>query len=63
LVPAALRRIAPESVVFKPLVEVVDVVTTAAAWCPKSGNPALASALALLKLAPEAPRRKPSIQV
>ena len=63
LVPAALRRIAPESVVFKPLVEAVDVVTTAAAWCPKSGNPALASALALLRVAPETPRRRRSIRV
>jgi DNA-binding transcriptional LysR family regulator len=63
LVPAALRRIAPESVVFKPLAEAVDVVTTAAAWCPKSGNPALASALALLKLPPETPRRRRSIRV
>ena len=63
LVPAALRRIAHESVVFKPLAEAVDVVTTAAAWCPKSGNPALASALALLKPARDTPRRRRSIRV
>jgi hypothetical protein len=50
-------------VVFKPLAEAVDVVTTAAAWCPKSGNPALASALALLRVAPETPRRRRSIRV
>lgn len=57
LVPAALRRIAPDSVVFKPLAEGVEVVTTAAAWCPRSANPALAAALALLTMAPAAPRR------
>jgi len=48
LVPASLQRIAPDSVVFKPLSEVVEVVTTAAAWCTRSANPALPSAVSAL---------------
>jgi DNA-binding transcriptional LysR family regulator len=62
LVPAALRRIAPDSVVFKPLAEAVEVVTTAAAWCPKSGNPALDLAVAALEAEPGAPRRSRSVR-
>jgi DNA-binding transcriptional LysR family regulator len=50
LVPATLKRIAPDSVVFKPMAQVVDVVTTAAAWCPGSVNPALMMAVAALKV-------------
>lgn len=60
LVPATLKRIAPDTVVFKPLAEVVEVVTTAAAWCSKSANPSLSSAVAALKVAPETPRRRSS---
>lgn len=61
LVPAALRRIAPHGVAFKPLAEAVEVVTIAASWCTKSGNPAVALAVAALEAAPEASRRSRSV--
>ena len=48
LVPSALRRIAPENVVFRPLTARVDVVTTAVAWNAKRINPAVELALGLL---------------
>ncbi len=49
LVPAALKRLAPDNVVVRPLVEAVDVVTTAAAWNTTSANPALSLALDALR--------------
>lgn len=45
LVPAALKRLAPDNVVVRPLSEIVEVVTTAAAWSTASVNPALPLAL------------------
>jgi DNA-binding transcriptional LysR family regulator len=49
LVPSALGRFAPENVVVRPLIEKVEVVTTAAAWSTTSINPALALALDVLR--------------
>lgn len=45
LVPAGLKRLAPPSVVVCPLVEKLEVVTTAAAWSTQSHNPALSQAV------------------
>jgi DNA-binding transcriptional LysR family regulator len=49
LVPAALKRLAPDNVVVRPLADAVDVVTTAAAWNTTSVNPALLLALDVLR--------------
>jgi DNA-binding transcriptional LysR family regulator len=49
LVPAALKRLAPDNVVLRPLLEAVHVVTTAVAWNTTSANPALAIALDTLR--------------
>lgn len=49
LVPAALKRLAPDNVVVRSLVDAVDVVTTAAAWNTTSANPALSLALDALR--------------
>jgi DNA-binding transcriptional LysR family regulator len=49
LVPAALKRLAPDNVVVRPLIDAVDVVTTAAAWNTASANPALSLALDALR--------------
>jgi len=49
LVPAALRKMAPDSVTFKPLAQPVEVVTTAAAWCRSSNNPAVQLAIGALR--------------
>jgi DNA-binding transcriptional LysR family regulator len=56
LVPAALRRMAPDNVLFKPLTRAVEVVTTAAAWRRDSSNPAVALAVAVLQRASVATR-------
>ncbi len=45
LVPAGLKRLAPPSVVVCPLVEKLEVVTTAAAWSTQSHNPVLSQAV------------------
>lgn len=49
LVPAALKRMAPDGVVFKALTRSVDVVTTAVAWAAAAANPAVAVAVAVLR--------------
>lgn len=49
LVPAGLKRLAPASVVLRPLAEKLEVVTTAVAWSGVSSNPALSLALEELK--------------
>jgi DNA-binding transcriptional LysR family regulator len=49
LVPLALRRLAPEHVVVRPLAEKVDVVTTAVAWNQETTNPAVPAALAVIR--------------
>ena len=48
LVPAALKRLAPDNVVVRPLAEPVDVVTTAVAWNADRENPLVTAALKLL---------------
>jgi DNA-binding transcriptional LysR family regulator len=50
LVPAALKRVAPHGVVFKPLTRSVEVVTTAAAWVATATNPAVALAVKTLRV-------------
>ena len=49
LVPAALKRVSPDGVVFKALTRSVDVVTTAAAWSVTATNPAVALAVETLR--------------
>jgi DNA-binding transcriptional LysR family regulator len=49
LVPAALKRVAPNGVVFRALTRSVDVVTTAAAWASTSKSPALEVAVEALR--------------
>ena len=49
LMPSALRQLVPASIVLRPLVEKVEVVTTAAAWNSASANPTLALALDTLR--------------
>ncbi|HKW83844.1 MAG TPA: LysR family transcriptional regulator [Burkholderiaceae bacterium] len=48
LVPSALKRLAPDNVVVRPLAEPVDVVTTAVAWNADREHPAVTAALKLL---------------
>ena len=57
LVPSALKRLAPDNVVVRPLAETVDVVTTAVAWNADRENPAVALALKLLAPAARGPAR------
>jgi DNA-binding transcriptional LysR family regulator len=45
LVPHALKKLAPESVVIRPLVEKHEVVTMAVAWNPRRTNPVIETAL------------------
>ena len=48
LVPSALKKLAPVSVVVRPLAEAIDVVTTAVAWNAQRENPLVGAALKLL---------------
>ena len=48
LVPSALKRLAPDNVVVRPLADPVDVVTTAVAWNADRENPLVTAALKLL---------------
>lgn len=59
LVPSALKRLAPENVVLRPLAEKIDVVTTAVAWSTHRIHPSLPAALALLREIPRKPRGRP----
>lgn len=45
LVPLTLRKLAPESVVIRPLAEKHEVVTLAVAWNPRRMNPVIETAL------------------
>jgi DNA-binding transcriptional LysR family regulator len=49
LVPSSTRKLAPETVMLRPLVEEVEIVTTAAAWSSTSVNPAVQSAVVVLR--------------
>lgn len=49
LVPASLRKLAPENVVVRSLAEKLEVVTTAVAWNTKRNSPGLAAALDLIR--------------
>jgi DNA-binding transcriptional LysR family regulator len=48
LVPASLKKLAPENVVFRPLKENVSVVTTAVAWRTGRDNPLIDAVVAVL---------------
>ncbi|SOE94104.1 DNA-binding transcriptional regulator, LysR family [Burkholderia sp. D7] len=48
LVPASLKKLAPENVVFRPLKENVSVVTTALAWSTTRDNPLINAVVAIL---------------
>ena len=48
LVPASLKKLAPENVVFRPLKENVSVVTTAVAWSTGRDNPLIDAVVAVL---------------
>ena len=39
LVPASLKKLAPANVVFRPLSQKLNVVTTAVAWNTERANP------------------------
>lgn len=48
LVPASLRKLAPENVVFRPLKENLNVVTTAVAWSTARENPLIQAIVTML---------------
>ncbi|QCP54722.1 LysR family transcriptional regulator [Trinickia violacea] len=48
LVPASLKKLAPENVVFRPLKENLSVVTTAMAWSTARDNPLIEAVAAML---------------
>jgi DNA-binding transcriptional LysR family regulator len=48
LVPASLKKLAPDNVVFRPLKENVSVVTTAVAWSTGRDNPLVEAVVAVL---------------
>ncbi|TCW85715.1 LysR family transcriptional regulator [Burkholderia sp. SRS-46] len=48
LVPASLKKLAPESVVFRPLKENLSVVTTAMAWSTARGHPMVDAVVGML---------------
>lgn len=59
LVPASLRKLAPENVVLRPLMENLSVVTTAVAWSTTRDNPLVEAAISALKDTREPkPRRR-----
>lgn len=49
LVPASMRRLAPENVVLRPLKEQITVVTAAAAWNAKRHHPMVNEAIAWMR--------------
>lgn len=49
LIPSAMKRVAPEMVVVRPLTEKLSVVTTAVAWNATSNNPSVEAAVAALQ--------------
>lgn len=48
LVPASMKKLAPENVVVRPLKEIVNVVTTAMAWDTSRNNPFIEQFIAVL---------------
>jgi DNA-binding transcriptional LysR family regulator len=48
LVPASLKKLAPENVVFRPLKENLSVVTTAMAWSTARENPLIEAVVAIV---------------
>ncbi|GAB3626897.1 HTH-type transcriptional regulator BenM [Pandoraea terrae] len=63
LVPASLKKLAPENVVFRPLKEKMSVVTTAMAWSSARENPLVNAVVALLTTAAQRPKRASSTVV
>jgi DNA-binding transcriptional LysR family regulator len=61
LVPASLKKLAPQNVVVRSLTEKLEVTTTAAAWDTQRSSPGLAAALDLIRgLSKEHPGSNPS---
>lgn len=59
LVPAAMRKLAPENVVVRPLHEKIMVVTAAAVWSTRRHHPMVDEAIAWLRARPpRAPARR-----
>ncbi|MDR3379382.1 LysR family transcriptional regulator [Cupriavidus basilensis] len=56
LVPASLKKAAPDNVVVRPLKESVSVVTTAMAWSTTRANPMVANVIAALSAGKATPR-------
>jgi DNA-binding transcriptional LysR family regulator len=57
LVPSALKKLAPETVLFRPLKETVNVVTTAVAWSTARQHPIVDEIVAFLSARETRPRR------
>jgi len=49
LIPAAMKKMAPETVIVRPLTENLSVVTTAVAWSTARVNPSVEAAVAALQ--------------
>ncbi|QOT74764.1 LysR family transcriptional regulator [Cupriavidus basilensis] len=58
LVPASLKKAAPDNVVVRPLKESVSVVTTAMAWSTTRENPMVANVIAALSAGKATPRSR-----
>jgi DNA-binding transcriptional LysR family regulator len=56
LVPSSIRKLAPDSVVLRPLHEKITVVTAAAAWNTRRHHPMVEAAVAWLGQRQQAPR-------
>ncbi len=62
LVPASLKKLAPENVVFRPLKENLSVVTTAMAWSTARENPLIEAVVAMVGSAEPRQRARKSSQ-
>ncbi len=51
LVPASMKKLAPDTVVVRPLAEKTSVVTTAVAWSTATANPLIAAVIGALQTA------------
>lgn len=51
LVPASMKKLAPDTVVVRPLAEKTSVVTTAVAWSTATANPLIATVIGALQVA------------
>lgn len=51
LVPASMKKLAPDTVAVRPLAEKTSVVTTAVAWSTATANPLIATVIGVLQVA------------